>query len=63
MGFVLGAMASVPTLALCGYYFGFRRIRTRGLLAASILSTTYLLVAVAAFGLQLAGNPMVLKWF
>jgi len=62
MGFMLGGMATVPTLALCGYYFYFRRVRTRGLIAASILSATYLLVALVLVGLVLAGSPLALKW-
>jgi hypothetical protein len=61
MGFFLGAFVSAPTLLLCGYYFYFHGVRTKALLAASVLAGVYALIFITFIALLYAQSPVAHK--
>lgn len=62
LGFTLGGMASVPTLALCVYYLRYRGINSGGIKAAAAISGIYAIPFVALMAIAVVEYPLPPKW-
>ena len=58
LGFTLGGLASVPTVALCIYYMAPRGIRGAGIKMATGISSIYAVLFAIFFGAVLLEHPL-----